>query len=92
MDNTTYSKIKYEKRKEDTVVIVSGNKTWYAHLGELPVVEKGDKLSVELDRLKKENKQLKDDVRKVNEKVKTLNKILLDLLQDKKREKESDGL
>ena len=92
MDNTTLSKIKLEERKNGTVVIVSGGKTWYSYIGGLPVTENGKSLKDELYILDKQNKRLTRQISDLGDKLSVVSEVLLDLLETQKKEKESDGL
>lgn len=92
MESVTYNKIKYEKREDNAVVVVSGNKTWYTYLGDLPLEKHSEPLLDTVNKLKAENKQLKSRQTSLENKVKTLNDVLIGILEDIKKEKESDGL
>ena len=92
MDNKTNSKRLRELKKPGAVTIVGNGDEWFSYIGDLPVTEHGDLLNTELDKLKIENTKLKDDIKKLDTHVKTVTKVLQDLLEKIKREKESDGL
>lgn len=92
MDNKTNSKKLREKRKPGTVHLVGGGEEWFSFIGDLPVRNGGNPLMTELDNLRMEKKELEKKLNKLNEHVKTLNKILTDMLEKNKRDKESDGL
>ena len=92
MDSATYNKIKYEKRKDGTIVVVSGDKTWYSFLGYLPVEENGVSLLETVTELKQRNKRLEGEIAKLRKQFKTQNDVLIGLIEDIKKQKESDGL
>jgi hypothetical protein len=92
MDSKTNSKRLKEKQKHGTVTIVGNGEEWFSFIGDLPVTEHGGLLNTELDKLKIENTKLKDDIKRLDAHVKTVTKVLQDLLEKTKREKESDGI
>ena len=92
MDSVTYNKIKYEKRQDGTIVVVSGNKTWYSFVGNLPIEENGKPVLDVIADLKQKNRRLEDEITKLKKKFKTQNDVLIGLIEDIKKQKESDGL
>ena len=93
MDKTTMSKIELAKdRKDGTVLVVSGNKTWYTHIGNLPLVEKGNSIKEIIKHHENEKERLYELVHKLEDDLKTTKEILSKVIKKLKESKEDIGL
>ena len=92
MDNKTNSKKLREKRKPGTVHLVGGGEEWFSFIGDLPVIEGGNPLMTELDNLRMQKQELEKRINKLDKSVQVLRDTLTALLEQNKRDKESDGL
>lgn len=93
MDNTTNSRVRlWKERRPDTVVVVSGNKTFYTYIGNLPLIENGETVEEKIKRLQNENDDLHTKLQKQKEELKELKSVVRDFIDYYKKDKEDVGL
>ena len=79
-----------QERKKNTVLVVSGNSTWYSFVGNLPLTEKGNRLVDEIQELKDENKKLKRKLNRAVKQQEVLKDAVKQIMDDIQLEREGD--